>query len=75
MKGLSLLMSRTLIQTFRLLYDSRQASTLPGSTCVPARSYGTGQYTHCAGQMAGRAGSILAGFADDTYLSNVLFYS
>ena len=40
-----------------------------------AGSYDTGQYTHCAGRLTGRAGSILEGFADDTYLSNVSFYS
>ena len=41
----------------------------------PAGSYETGQYTHCAGRTTERAGSILAGFADDAPLSIVLFYS
>ena len=38
-------------------------------------SYETGQYTHCAGRKTGRSGSILAGFANDAYLSNASFYS
>ena len=40
-----------------------------------AGSYETGQYTHCAGRKTGWAGSILEGFADDAFLSNVSFYS
>ena len=53
----------------------QQAGQYTARAYCRAGSYKTSQYTHCAGRKTGRADSILAGFADDAYLYNVLFYS
>ena len=51
-----------------------QAGTLPGSTGVPG-SKRRASILNGHGWKTGQAGSILVGFADDAYLSNVSFYS
>ena len=67
-------MSRTLILDIPSAVR-QQAGQYTARVYWHAGSYEMGQYTHSAERKTGRARSILEGFADDAYLSNVLFHS
>ena len=58
-----------------ILYRYVCYTTAGGPVYWRAGSYEMGQYTHCAGRKAGRAGSTLTDFADGAFLTNVSFYS